>query len=60
MLSIRKYGYAFKRTSKEEDPNIPTGWVGLAWCAAEDDHRRESKCSLPDLLVQSENVVASI
>ena len=49
-----------KRASKEEDPDIPAGWVGLAWCAAEDDHRRESKCSLPDLLVQSKNIVASI
>ena len=32
-----------KRASKEEDPDIPAGWVGLAWYTAEDDHRRESK-----------------
>ena len=49
-----------KRASKKEDPDIPAGWVGLAWCAAKNDHRRESKYSLPDLLVQSENIVASI
>ena len=40
-----------KRASKEEDPDIPAGWVGLAWCAADDDHRRESTCSPSDLLV---------
>ena len=40
-----------KRASKEDVPDIPAGWVGLAWCAADDDHRRESKCSLFDPLV---------
>ena len=40
-----------KRASKEEDPDIPAGWVGLAWYTADDDCRRESKGSPSELLV---------
>ena len=49
-----------KRASKEDDPDIPAGWVGLAWCAAEDDHRPESKDGLSGLLIRSEDVVTNI
>ena len=59
VLLANIYMYS-KRASKEDDLDILAGWVGLAWCAADDDHRRESKCSLSGLLVRSENIVATI
>ena len=61
IVSTRKHRYAFKkRTSREDDPAKPAGWVGLAWYTADDGHMWESKCSLSGLHVRSEDVVTSI